>query len=140
MGHSVTEAALVPRWELPYPLWLGLSFLPGSRVRLRGEYPDPRGFDACLLALPKWTFSCPPVNGYLARFGACLPPSAVIVTCGGWDQERYLAALARDLEGIGVRVLGGWIVKRKRVEGNAFAEELQTFLDGAFAGAVGCEP
>jgi len=132
LGHAVTEAPIAPRWDLPYPLWLALSFLPGSRARLQGDYPDPGLFHACLLALPKWTFSCPPVNGYLARFGARLPPTAVLVTCGGWDQERYLEALQRDLAGRGVPVLGGWTVRRKAVEGDAFAEGLQGFLHAAF--------
>jgi hypothetical protein len=127
-GHAVTEAPIVARWDLPYPLWLALSFVPGSRVRLRGEHLDPRGFDACLLALPKWTFSCPPVNGYLARVGPALPPTALLVTCGGWDQERYLGALERQLREMGVRVLGGWTVKRKAVEAHTFTADLEAFL------------
>jgi len=132
LGHAVTEAPIVPRFDLPYPLWLALSFWPGSRVRLQGDYPDPGRFDACLLALPKWTFACPPVNGYLKRFGAGLPPTAVLVTCGGWDQERYREALQRDLGRRGVRVLAGWTVKRKAIEAGAFAEDLQGFLEAAF--------
>jgi len=131
LGHTVAEAPIVPRWDLPYPVWLALSFFPGSRIRLQGEYPDPGDFEACLLALPKWTFSCPPVNGYLARFGSRLPPTAVLVTCGGWDQERYLAALKRQLRGQGVRVLGGWTVKRRTVEQDAFGPALTDFLRAA---------
>ena len=131
-GHDVTEVPIVARRTLPYPLWLAISFFPRSRVRLRGAYPDPLSFDACLLALPKWTFSCPPVNGYLARFGPCLPPTALVVTCGGWDQDRYMDELERRLRKMGVRVAGGWTVRRKSVEASAFSQDLATFLQAIF--------
>lgn len=114
-GHEVFRAALEPRLDLPYPLWLALSFLPGSRFPIRGNLPDPAAFDACLMALPKWTFSCPPVNSFLAAWGRRLPPTAVAITFGGWDEERYLAALQRRLRALGVPVLGGLAVKKKRI-------------------------
>jgi hypothetical protein len=136
-GHCVAEAPLVPRWDLPYPVWLLLSFVPGCRVPLAPEdsaqgWPDPRAFDRCLLALPKWTFSCPPVNEYLARFGPRLPPTALLVTCGGWDQDRYLGSLARRLQAGGVPVLGTLALRRRRLEEGTADGALGAFLLRAF--------
>mgnify|MGYP005845678545 CR=1 FL=1 len=136
-GHAVTEAPIVPRWDLPYPLWLVLSFVPGTRVPLAPAdpdqgWPDPRGFDRCLLALPKWTFSCPPVNEYLARFGPRLPPTALLVTCGGWDQDRYTEGLARRLQAGGATVLGTLALKRRRLEEGTAEAALGDFLLRAF--------
>lgn len=132
LGHHVVEAPIAPRWDLPYPAWLLLSFFPGSRAPIVGEFPDPRGFEGCLLALPKWTFSCPPGNAYLARYGRRLPPTAVLVTCGGWDQERYLRRLLARLWGMGVGVRGGATLRRREVEAGAAGEVLAPFLAGAF--------
>ncbi len=132
LGHEVVEAPIVPRFGLPYPLWLLLSFVPGSRVPVQVDAPDPQGFDGCLLALPKWTLACPPVNGYLAQAGRRLPPTALLVTCGGWDQDRYLAALRKRLEGLGVSVRGGWVVKRRELEAGTSGPGLKRFLAGAF--------
>jgi hypothetical protein len=127
-GHQVCETALEPRLDLPYPLWLALSFLPGFRFPLRQPVCDPGAFDACLLALPKWTFSCPPVNSFLAAQGRRLPPTAVAVTFGGWDEERYLAALQRRLAALGVPVLGGLAVKKSRLHETETQSRIAGFL------------
>jgi hypothetical protein len=132
-GYGVREAPLLPLLDLPYPLWLALSFLPGSRFPLASPPPpDLSGFDACLLALPKWTFSCPPANSLLARKALELPPTALVVTCGGWDQERYLRSLQKRLEGRGVPVLGALAIKRKAVESGHARRELDAFLGSCF--------
>ncbi|MDF1554536.1 MAG: hypothetical protein P1P84_15805 [Deferrisomatales bacterium] len=131
MGHALTRVALQPRVDLPYPLWLALSFVPGSRFPVAAP-PDPSGFDACLLALPKWTFACPPVNTFLAQHGSRLPPTAVLVTCGGWDQDRYLAQLERRLQGQGVSVLGGLALRKKELQGDPLPQILSDLLGTCF--------
>lgn len=130
-GHAVTETRLEPRADLPYPLWLALSFAPRSRFPLRHPPPAPDA-DACLLALPKWTFSCPPVNEFLARIGRSLPPTGLLVTCGGWDQARYTAALAQRLMVLGVPVLGTLILKRRDLEAGVAAPAIRSFVEGRF--------
>ena len=131
LGHQAAELPIRPRVELPYPLWLVLSFVPGSRFPLREPPPPLESFDGCLLALPKWTFSCPPVNSVLARCRK-LPPTALLVTCGGWDQERYLAALERRLARRGATVLGGIAIKRRRVEAGETPAVLRELLAAWF--------
>lgn len=134
-GHEVAEARLRPRRELPYPLWLLWSFVPGSRVPLLGNLPDLALFDACLLAIPKWTVSCPPANAFLALAARRLPPTAVVVTCGGWDQDRYLRSWARALRRRGAAVLGGLALRRRDVESGRAEAPLETFLAQAFGAA-----
>lgn len=132
LGHSVSEEPLRPRFDLPYPLWLALSFIPGSRAPLSPPLAEPATFDGCLLALPKWTFSCPPVNSFLSSRGASLPRTALLVTCGGWDQDRYLAALAHRIRSLGVPVAGTIALKRRLVcEGTTIAR-FSDFLAGCF--------
>ena len=131
-GHDVVEIPLEPRFELPYPLWLALSFFPRSRFPLRPTLFDPARFDGCLLAVPKWTFSCPPVNSFLALHGRTLPPTALVVTYGGWDHERYAAALASRLASLGVSVRGTWLFKKKRWESGEGRGELEGCLRRCF--------
>jgi hypothetical protein len=136
LGHEVAEARIVPRRDFPYPVWLALSFVPGARVPLAGRYPAPEAFDACLLVVPKWTFSCPPVNQYLARFRRRLPPAAVLLTYGGFDEARYLQALERQLWRAGVPLLGSTLLKRRRIEAGAFEADLRHFLVAAFPSSI----
>ena len=131
-GHALTRSTLRPRVDLPYPLWLALSFVPNSRFPLAIDPPDPTGFDACLLALPKWTFACPPVNSFLAHHGSRLPPTALLVTCGGWDQDRYLAQLEKRLHGLGVTVLGGLALRRRQLDRDPLPQVLRDLLGTCF--------
>lgn len=133
LGHEVVEDRVRPRFDLPYPIWLALSFVPGARVPLARGRVDPAGFDASLLAVPKWTLACPPVNAYLAWVGGRLPPTAIVLTCGGFDQARYLRALERRVARAGVRVLGGLALRRRHVIGGTADDALRDFLAGALA-------
>lgn len=130
-GHSVVEHSIRPRIELPRPLWLALSFIPGSRVPLV-EPVDPADFDACLLAFPKWTLSCPPVNAFLARRGTRLPATALLMTYGGWDETRYLRTMEHRLERMDVRLLGSVAVKRRDIGSEDTATRLDRFLRESF--------
>jgi hypothetical protein len=132
MGHHVTATAIEPAFDLPYPLWLVLSFIPRSRFPLAGAAIAVSDHDACLLAFPKWTFSCPPLNSFLARCGRQLPPTGVVITCGGWDQERYLASLVARLRSLGVAVRGEVLLKRRDVEAGRFDETLTELLETCF--------
>jgi hypothetical protein len=132
MGHRVTATAIEPAFDLPYPLWLALSFVPRSRFPLAATSIAVSDHDACLLASPKWTFSCPPLSTFLARYGRQLPPTGVLITCGGWDQERYLASLVARLRSLGVAILGEVLLKRREVEGGRFEETLMEFLAACF--------
>ncbi len=126
-GYGVERFRVEPLRDLPYPLWLALSFFPGARFPVKGAPRWSPSYRGCLLALPKWTFACPPVNAFLARHAQRLPPTGVLVTCGGWDQERYLRALLRRLRRSGVRPLGGITVRRRDVESGGARRSVEAF-------------
>ncbi|MBI5439954.1 MAG: hypothetical protein HY900_01950 [Deltaproteobacteria bacterium] len=128
-GHEVTAERLVPEVDLPYPLWLLLSFVPGARSPLRNP-PETEGYDRCLLALPKWTLACPPVNAFLD--GRRLPPTALLVACGGWDHERYTTELVDRLTAAEIEVLGSLAVKQRRVADGSAEAEVRAFLARCF--------
>ena len=121
-GNEVCVERILPEVDLPAPLWLAQSFFPGSRAPIHELAHDPADFDACLLGLPKWTFACPPINAFLVEHGRTLPPTAVAVTCGGWDQERYLEELRERLRRMGVAVTAGITIRRRDIE-NGEAED-----------------
>lgn len=128
-GLEVVEAQIQPRVDLPYLAWLLLSFLPIARWPIRGDLPDPASFDLCFLATPKWTFACPPVASFLARFGARLPPTALLLTYGGFDQVRYLRALEATARRRGVRVLDSLALRRRGVLAGDTDRDLHMFIE-----------
>lgn len=114
LGAKVHVAPLVPSTELPYPLWLILSFIPGLPWPTK-KTSDPKKFDRLLLCFPKWTFNDPVVTGYLKREASRLPPTTLLVTCGGWDQVRYLANYLKKVRRLGVKALDGVAVRKKHL-------------------------
>jgi len=126
-GCGVAEVKIEPRVNLSYPLWLLLSFIPRSFVPVKAIAFNASEFDFCLLALPKWTFSCPPMNGFLRKYISSLPPSAVLVTCGGWNELPYLKALLRRLAGKNGS-LGGLALKKSEILSARHVEKLNSFL------------
>ncbi|GAB4252594.1 hypothetical protein [Deferrisoma sp.] len=133
-GAEVRAGEIRPRWDLPYPLWLALSFVPGSRFPVRPGGTGPTEVSRAVVAFPKWTFSHPPVNAFLARVSKTLPPTGLLVTCGGWDQERYLEGYRRRLERLGVEVRSTLAIKKKHLGAPATREALARFADALLAG------
>jgi hypothetical protein len=127
-GHHTRRQRIVPRVSLPYVVWLALSFIPRVRVPIRQLSPMSDTADACLLALPKWTFSCPPINAFLRKYMLQLPPTVVLVTCGGWREHPYVKALARRLSESGVEVLGARAFKRRDINSGLAVEYISSLL------------
>ena len=74
----------------------------------------------------------------MARIGMWLPPTAIIVTCGGWDAERYAGVYRSKLEKLGVKVIGREIVKQKRMGSPMLAAQLAEDIDG-WVGMLGAK-
>jgi len=130
-GCGVAEVKIEPLVTLPYLTWLLLSFIPRSFIPVKENSFNASEFDLCLLALPKWTFSCPPMNGFLRKYISSLPPSAVLVTCGGWNEQPYLDALLRRLSGKNGS-LGGIALKKSEILSGRHVEKLNSFLESIF--------
>lgn len=126
-GWEASHHPLLPRRSLPYPLWLALSFLPRLRVPLKPLPASPADFDALIFAFPKWTFACPPAEALL-RGAAGHPPTVLLVACGGWDQERYLADFKARWEKRGGRVAGAATARRDEIAGGKAAARVEDAL------------
>ncbi len=115
LGHSVETHKIQPVKARGYWSWLVLSFLSGTRVRIHPVRTDYGAFDRICLGFPKWTFSCPPVNEFLATAG--MPrslPVALFMVYGGWDQDRYLRTMTRRVSRTNP-VIASIALKRNRV-------------------------
>ena len=124
--HKVREVKIEPVKDLPYPLWLILSFIPESRVKiaLTGEIGDP---DCLFLGTPKWTFSCPPVNSFLDML-EWRGDVYLFITCGGFDEVRYANSLRNKIENLGLKVKDVLIIKRKLIQEGRYGEIVSDFL------------
>ncbi|PLX40482.1 MAG: hypothetical protein C0608_08925 [Deltaproteobacteria bacterium] len=115
-GHKVRVEAIRAKYSLPYILNLLLSFIPGislPALKVEAKFED---FDALLLIFPKWTFAHPLINYLIKREANRFPPTALIVTCGGWDEARYLEGYLRKLRRARIQVLGGETFRRRSVD------------------------
>ncbi|PLX44948.1 MAG: hypothetical protein C0609_04575 [Deltaproteobacteria bacterium] len=115
-GHKVRVEAIRPRRPLPYLLNLIISFIPGVSLPTLELAAKLEDFDALLLIFPKWTFAHPLINDFIKNQSRRLPPTALIVTCGGWDEDRYLEGYLRKLREARVPLLGGETFRRKSVD------------------------
>jgi hypothetical protein len=129
-GFFVSAYPLLPRIELPYLLWLLLSFIPGMRFPVKPLAPDPSGFDAVLMVFPKWGIANPVFNGFAASPGKTFPPTALVVSFGGWRGEKFLARAKRTMERRGIEVRGATLIKRRAPEEEE--RELDLFLGKTF--------
>ena len=114
-GDSVVLCPITPSFELPYLIWLLLSFVPGLATPIQSLDPSPEEFDRCLLIIPKWTFNCPPVEELLNRYAARFPQTFLLVTCGGWDEERYTERYRMKLARAGAHVVGAAALRGAQV-------------------------
>lgn len=122
--------------ERSYPNWLARSFVPGSTVPIDAVPTDLRGAGVVVIGTPKWTLSCPPVNEFLRRADLDGVDVGLVVTYGGFDEERYADALVDRLAGMGADVRARLLVERDEVGAAGYDERVRAFRErlGAAAG------
>ncbi len=124
--HEVIPSEIKPFRDLPYPLWLLLSFIPESKVGISGyEINDP---DVLFLGTPKWTLSCPPVNSFIERI-KWRGPVFLFITCGGFDEIRYAKHLEDKLKKRGFDHRDTLIIKRRLIDEDRHSELILDFLE-----------
>lgn len=132
--HEVTIAEIKPRKPHPYWFWLALSFIPGCRVPICEILRDVHDFDLIFLGIPKWTFSCPPVNQYLRKLRSFIGrPLAIWVCYGGFDQERFLRSIMAKLGRMGVLLVARRLIKRQAVCEGSCQSDVADFCNEALS-------
>jgi NAD(P)H dehydrogenase (quinone) len=130
-GHDVSLRRISPVKDRGYRTWLLLSFIPGSRVAMKPLDVDMGAFDLLILGCPKWTFSCPPFNEFVATLRNHRgKKAAFFMTFGGFDEERYLASVLRKLARAGLDVRSHLAVSRKKVLSGEYTELVDEFCKG----------
>ncbi len=125
---GIRAREIMPEYQLPYPAWLLLSFIPNLGVPV-GEVDISS--DRIILCFPKWTFNCPPVTALIKSGRLSDRKVFLIVVYGGWRGEQYLNGYVKMLEKFGAGVEGVRLIKRSEIDDvladDGFFESLRKF-------------
>ncbi|WP_455286237.1 flavodoxin family protein, partial [[Eubacterium] cellulosolvens] len=103
-------------------------FAPGSEVEIENTEMELSGYSAVLLGFPKWTFSCPPLNRFIRKLRSVSSPKFFLfMTCGGFDDQRFLRSMTRRLAKIGCDVVESLTVRRKQIRTEAYGASVDSF-------------
>ena len=108
-----------PKKNYPYPVWLFLSFFPNVGVEI--ESPELNA-DIIFLCLPKWTANCPPITTFLRQNNLRGKTVYLVVTCGGFDEQRYAHYYKNKITKLGAEVKGILLIKRDEIKKGEFGE------------------
>jgi len=123
---EVHMARVEPRAARGYWRWLSLSFIPGSKVKIRPMITDCSSYDLVCLGFPKWTLSCPPVNEYLRLMtGAGGKRMVLFMSYGGFDHERYLRHMTDRAARSGAAVRLAASFRRRSIRDGSFSGEME---------------
>ena len=125
---EVAMVRIEPVRQHGYWIWLACSFLPGLRVPIQPVTTDLGEYDVVCLGFPKWTVSCPPVNQYL-RSMQVKPGKRIglFMSCGGFDEERYLRSMIKKVTRKGARVVAAVAIRRSTIRDGTFRNSLESF-------------
>jgi hypothetical protein len=127
-SFEVEVVEIVPTRACCYLLWLAYSFVPGSEVDVGNPEMQLSPYDAVLLGFPKWTFSCPPLNRFIRRLGGLSKPRFYLfMTCGGFDEQRYLDSLTHKLTKMGCNIAGSLTIQRRQIQTETYGDSVESF-------------
>ncbi len=114
------------RWYLH---WLAYSFVPDSEVEIENPEVELSQYDVVLLGFPKWTFSCPPLNRFVRKLRSLNKPRFYLfMTCGGFDEQRFLASFTCKLARMGCNITGSLAIERKQIHRETYRESVDSFV------------
>lgn len=126
--YDIETVKIVPTRKRSYLHWLAYSFVPNSEVDIANAEMDLSKYDAVLLGYPKWTFSCPPLNRFIHNMrNVDKPRFYLFMSCGGFDEQRFLENLTHKLIKKGCNVVECLTVKRKQIQRETYAESVDLF-------------
>ena len=105
----------------PYFIWLLLSFLPNFGVKIMCNDVTVTS-DLVFICFPKWTINCPPVTAFLRQVDLTEKKVYLVITYGGFDEERYAEAYKEKIKKLCKEVKGVLLVKRSEIKKGDLSE------------------
>ncbi len=125
---EVLTIRIEPEKPCGYWGWLVRSFIPWWRTPIRPGISDLGQFDLVFLGFPKWTFSCPPVNQYIREMRSVPGKDfGLFMSYGGFDGERFLKSMARQVRKKGGRIVATVSVRKSAIPEGSFRQVLDAF-------------
>jgi len=125
---DVEIVEIMPKRKRSYLHWLAYSFVPGSEAEIRNQPMELSDYAGVVLGFPKWTFSCPPLNRFIRELaGVQVPSFFLLMTCGGFDERRFMRAFTHELRGIGCNVVNSLTIKRKWIREGTYIASVESF-------------
>jgi len=128
-SYDIEIVEIVPTHKRSYLHWLAYSFVPDSEVEIENPETELSHYDVVLLGFPKWTFSCPPLNRYIRKLRSLGKPRFYLfMTCGGFDEQRFLNSMTRRLTKMGCNVVESLTITRKQIQDGTYAQSVDSFV------------
>ena len=126
---DVEIVEIVPTRRRWYLHWLAYSFVPDSEVEIENPEVELSQYDVILLGFPKWTFSCPPLNRFIRKLRSLNKPRFyLLMTCGGFDEQRFLDSFTRKLARMGCNITGSLTIERKQIQRETYCRSVDSFV------------
>ena len=127
--YDVEVVDIVPTRERSYFHWLVYSFVPGSEVEIENPVMELSHYDVVLLGFPKWTISCPPLNRFIRKLRSHNKPRFYLfMTCGGFDELRFLNSFTHKLTKNGYNIVGSLAIRRNQIQDGTFSKSVDSFV------------
>jgi hypothetical protein len=128
-NFDVGIVEIVPTRRRCYLHWLAYSFVPDSEVEIENPEVELSQYDVVLLGFPKWTFSCPPLNRFIRKLRSLNKPRFyLLMTCGGFDEQRFLDSFTRKLARMGCNITGSLTIERKQIQRETYCRSVDSFV------------
>lgn len=121
--HLSIEAREIKTINLPYVMWLILSFIPYLKIKASFKMPSS---SRVILCFPKWTLNCPPVTYFLSRVR--VRELHLVICYGGFDERRY-ADFYRKMAMKRVEKCEYLLVRRRHVDDGSAKDRVLEWVD-----------
>ena len=128
-GWKVSLKEIKPIGDFHYIIWLLLSFIPNLGVRIQPMLPMQPASGVLFLGMPKWTFNCPPVTAFLKKADLRGKKVFLVITYGGFDEERYARSMIKKIESKEGIVKGLLLIKRKKIESGEYEDIVRKWIE-----------
>lgn len=122
--EGVKVVKLEPLEEHGFYGWLARSFVPGLKVPVKPV--DLAGYRPVYLLAPKWSYNCPPINGFVESHEFKGLSLALIVIYTKGNVSGYVERIAKKIRERGANLLGTLSIKKEEILSDRFREKLQS--------------